>query len=83
MEELHASAEAPNITRRDITRRDALKFAVAAGATLWTGTPALGQRVRAFRFGHMLPADTLYHKTLELFAAETAKLTSGKIKIEV
>jgi TRAP-type C4-dicarboxylate transport system substrate-binding protein len=80
MEELHTSAEVP-----DLTRRNALKFGVAAGAaaTLWTAAPALGQRARAFRFGHMLSADTLYHKTIELFAEETAKLTSGKIKIEV
>src|SRR5215475_10656798 len=80
MEEFHTSAEVA-----DITRRDVLKFGVAGGAaaTLWTTAPALGQRARAFRFGHMLPADTLYHKSIQMFADEANKLSSGKIKVDI
>jgi tripartite ATP-independent transporter DctP family solute receptor len=66
------------------SRRDVVKFGLTVGAaTFGTAAPVLAQRVRAFRFGHMLPADTLYHKTIQLFAEEATKLTSGKIKIDV
>jgi tripartite ATP-independent transporter DctP family solute receptor len=80
MEAFHRSGGISNLTRRDVLKAGAV---AGAAATLSPAAPALGQRARAFRFGHMLPADTLYHKTIQLFAEEAAKLTSGKIKIEV
>ena len=66
-------------------RRDFLKMAVAAtgAASLGVTAPALGQRARVFRFGHMLPIDTPYHKAIQMFADEAAKLSSGKIKIDI
>lgn len=66
-------------------RRVFLKWAAAAtgAASLGVGGSAIAQRVRAFRFGHMLPTDTLYHKAIQMFADEAAKLSSGKIKIDI
>lgn len=66
-------------------RRSLLKLAVAAtgAASIGVAVPAFAQRARVFRFGHMLPADTLYHKAIQMFADEAARLSSGKIKIDV
>ena len=66
-------------------RRDFLKLAAAAGgaATLGIATPAIAQRARVFRFGHMLPTDTPYHKAIQMFADEAGKLSGGKIKIDI
>ena len=66
-------------------RRDFLKIA-GASAAVATGIarPAFGQaRVRAMRFGHMLPTETVYHKAIVLFADEVGKLSGGKMKIDV
>src|ERR1700690_935773 len=66
-------------------RRDFLKLAAAAtgAASLGVNVTALAQRARVYRFGHMLPTDTPYHKAIQLFADEAAKLSSGRIKIEI
>ena len=66
-------------------RRTFLRWAAAAtgAASLGIGGQAFGQRARVFRFGHMLPTDTPYHKAILLFADEAAKLSSGRIKIEI
>jgi tripartite ATP-independent transporter DctP family solute receptor len=66
-------------------RREFIKYtAAAAGAASLgvTGT-VLAQRAKVLRFGHMLPTDTLYHKAIQMFADESSKLSSGKIKIDV
>ena len=67
------------------TRRDLMKLGAASAgvATFGLAAPALGQRARAFRFGHMLPTDTLYHKSIQMFADEANKLSSGKMKIDI
>jgi len=66
-------------------RRKFLKQAAAAtgAASLGVAAPVLAQRARVFRFGHMLPTDTLYHKAILVFADEAGKLSGGKIKIDV
>ena len=68
-----------------LARRDVLKLAAAGAgaATLGVAAPALAQRARTLRFGHMLAADTVYHKAIQMFADEANKLSSGKIKIEI
>ncbi len=67
------------------TRRVVLKLAAgAAGASaLGIAAPAIAQRARTYRFGHMLAADTVYHRAIQMFADEAGKLSSGKLKIEV
>ena len=66
-------------------RRNFLKLATATAgaASLGIHTRAMAQRARVFRFGHMLPTDTPYHKAIVIFADEAAKLSSGRIKIEI
>ena len=66
-------------------RRKFLQFAAAAtgAASLDGAAPALAQRTRVLRYGHMLPADTLYNKAILMFADEAGKLSSGKIKIDI
>jgi C4-dicarboxylate-binding protein DctP len=74
-----------SITRSSAGRRNFLKLAAAAtgAASLGATGPALGQRARTLRFGHMLPTETVYHKAILMFADEASKLSSGKIKIEI
>ena len=69
----------------DAGRRNFLKLAAAAtgAASMGLSPSAMAQRARVFRFGHMLPNDTLYHKAIQMFADEAAKLSSGKIKIDI
>jgi len=70
---------------RAIARRHFLRYAgVAAGAAA-LGSPAvaLAQRAKVFRFGHMLPADTLYNKAIQMFADEASKLSSGRLKVDI
>ena len=72
-------------TRSATGRREFLKLAAAAtgAASLGGAMPAIAQRTRVLRYGHMLPADTLYNKAILMFADEAGKLSSGKIKIEI
>jgi tripartite ATP-independent transporter DctP family solute receptor len=66
-------------------RRNFLKIAAAAtgAASIGLAPTAKAQRARVFRFGHMLPIDTPYHKAIQMFADEAGKLSSGKIKVEI
>jgi TRAP-type transport system periplasmic protein len=66
-------------------RRKFLKSTIAAAGAASVGfaAPSIAQRARVFRFGHMLPNDTLYHKAIQMFADEAGKLSSGKIKIDI
>ena len=67
------------------TRRDFLKCTAAGVGTTTLGMPltAFAQRAKVFRFGHMLPADTLYNQAIQMFADEAAKLSSGRLKIDI
>jgi len=67
----------PGIARRKF-------LALAAGsAALGVASPAVAQRARTMRFGSMMPPDTIYHKACVMFADELAKVSSGKMKVEV
>jgi len=65
-------------------RRRFIKLGLAAGgaASLGIAAPAIAQRARVFRFGHMMPPDTLYHRAIVMFCDEVAKLSSGKMKLD-
>src|SRR5438477_5174018 len=67
-----------------IGRRHFMKLSLAAGgaASLGIAAPAIAQRARVFRFGHMMPPDTLYHKAIVMFCDEVAKLSSNKMKFD-
>jgi tripartite ATP-independent transporter DctP family solute receptor len=69
-------------TYRLATRRHVLASAVAAAAT-GLAAPAIGQRARVLRYGSMLPADSIYHRACVMFGDELAKLSSGKLQVEV
>jgi tripartite ATP-independent transporter DctP family solute receptor len=64
------------------TRRRFLSLSLAGAASLGVAAPAIAQRARTLRFGSMLPADSIYHKAILLFAEELAKLSSGRLKVE-
>lgn len=68
-----------------VARRDFIRYTAATGAvaSLGLGAPAIAQAPKALRFGHMLPADSIYHKAIVLFGQEVAKLSSGKIKVDI
>src|SRR5436305_463175 len=61
-----------------ITRRTIL-----AGASAALAAPALAQRAKTLRLGSPQPAESNYHKAAVMFAEEAAKLSSGRLKIEV
>jgi tripartite ATP-independent transporter DctP family solute receptor len=67
-----------------IGRRHFLRLGLAAGgaASFGIAAPAIAQRARVFRFGHMLPPDTLYHRAILMFCDEVGKLSSNKMKFE-
>jgi len=69
---------------RPIGRRHFMKLGLAAGgaASLGIAAPAIAQRARVFRYGHMMPPDTLYHRAIVMFCDEVAKLSSGKMKLD-
>lgn len=64
------------------TRRRVLTSALAGAAT-GLAAPAIAQRARVLRYGHMLPADSIYHRACIMFGDELAKLSSGKLKVQV
>ncbi|HEX8012278.1 MAG TPA: TRAP transporter substrate-binding protein [Casimicrobiaceae bacterium] len=68
-----------------MTRRDFLMYTAAGAGATALGMPlsALAQRAKVFRFGHMLPVDTLYNQAIQMFADEAGKLSSGRVKIEI
>ncbi len=67
------------------SRRKLLKLGVAGigAASLGLPMPAIAQRARVLRFGHMLPAETIYHRACSKFADEVAALSDGKMKVDV
>jgi TRAP-type transport system periplasmic protein len=65
------------------SRRAFLRCSAAGAAALGMPIAALAQRAKVFRFGHMLPADTLYNKAIQMFADEAGKLSSGRLKIDI
>jgi len=69
-----------SIARLQLSRRSVLASTLA---TVGLAAPAIAQRARVLRFGSMLPADSIYHRACVMFGDELAKLSSGKLKIEV
>lgn len=73
-----------NIARsRGINRRDALKLAAAAAGTVGLAAPAIGQSTVRLRFGHMVPANTVYHEAIKRFGDELAALSSKKFNLQI
>ncbi len=73
-------------TTRDegMGRRDFLRMSLAGGAVAaGLAGPATAQGTKIIRFGHMLPTDQIHHKAVALFGDEMAKLSGGKIKVEI
>jgi tripartite ATP-independent transporter DctP family solute receptor len=69
---------------RPTTRRRIVASTIAvAGLATGLAAPAIGQRARVLRYGSMLPADSIYHRACVMFGDELAKLSSGKLKVEV
>jgi tripartite ATP-independent transporter DctP family solute receptor len=71
-----------------VSRRDALMLMATAGVAGAAGTfglaaPAIAQATRTLRFGHMVPAKTVYHKAIQMFGDELAKLSNNKFKLEI
>jgi tripartite ATP-independent transporter DctP family solute receptor len=66
-------------------RRDFLKYSAATvgAASFGLPLPTFAQRAKVFRFGHMLPADTLYNKAIQMFADEANKLSAGRVKVDI
>src|SRR6478736_148071 len=62
-----------------LSRRTVLSAASASVLAM----PAIAQRARVLRYGSMLPADSIYHRACVMFGDELAKLSGGKLKIEV
>lgn len=62
------------------TRRGVLASTIAATGL---AAPAIAQKARVLRYGSMLPADSIYHRACVMFGDELAKLSSGKLKVEV
>src|SRR3984893_16413868 len=86
----HARSKKPGETSMDtivrripLGRRNVLASTLAMGATASLAAPAIAQRARVLRYGSRLPADSIYHRACVMFGDELAKLSSGKLKIEV
>jgi tripartite ATP-independent transporter DctP family solute receptor len=62
------------------TRRGVLASTLAVASL---AAPAIAQRARVLRYGSMLPADSIYHRACVMFGDELAKLSGGKLKVEV
>ncbi len=71
------------VRRIPLGRRNVLASTLAMGATASLAAPAIAQRARVLRYGSMLPADSIYHRACVMFGDELAKLSSGKLKVEV
>ena len=68
-----------------LKRRDVLKLSLAgaAAATFGLSSPAIGQQPKVLRYGHNLPADSIYHRAISLFGSELNKLSSNRFKLDV
>src|SRR5436305_746384 len=65
------------------TRRRILQLPLAAAAASGFAAPALAQRARTLRLGSPQPVGSDYHNAAMLFADEVAKLSDGRLKIEL
>lgn len=67
-----------------ITRRRMLELplATALGSTM-LAAPAIAQRGRTLRLGSPQPAGSNYDKAANMFAAEVARLSANRLKVEV
>jgi tripartite ATP-independent transporter DctP family solute receptor len=65
-----------------VARRRLLKGAAGAALT-GLATPALAQRAKTLRLGSPQPVDSNYHLAAVMFAAEVAKLSSNRLKVDV
>lgn len=63
----------------------ATRRGVLASTLAMTGlaAPAIAQRANVLRYGHMLPADSIYHRAIVMFGDELSKLSGGKLKVQV
>ena len=64
-----------------LNRRGFVALSAAGASTL--AMPAIAQRARALRFGSPMPTSTSYHHAMEIFSEEMAKLSGGKLKVEL
>ena len=71
---MSSSAHRPN--RRQMLQ---LNAASVTGLT----APTLAQRTKILRLGSPQPVDSNYHRAAVMFAAEVAKLSSDRLKVEV
>src|ERR1700759_5586787 len=62
------------------TRRGVLASTIAATGL---AAPAIAQKARVLRYGSMLPADSIYHRACVMFGDELAKLSGGKLKLQI
>ena len=62
------------------TRRNLLASTLAMTGL---AAPAIAQKANVLRYGHMLPADSIYHRAILMFGDELSKLSGGKLKIQV
>lgn len=69
--------------KSSLNRRSFVKLGAAAGAAMTLGAPAIAQAPKNLRFGHMLPVDSIYHQALVKFGEELAKLSGGKMKLDI
>ncbi len=72
--------------RNPSSRRAFLKATAAIGGAGAIGAPAFTYAQgapRTLKFGHMLPPDQVHHKAIVLFGEELAKLSGGKIKLDI
>ncbi len=71
--------------RAGIGRRQFIKASLAVGtaSAMGIGTPARAQAARTLKFGHMLPPDQIHHKAIAMFGDELAKVSGGKMKVDI
>jgi tripartite ATP-independent transporter DctP family solute receptor len=62
------------------TRRRVLASSLAVAGL---AAPAIAQKAQVLRYGHMLPADSIYHRAILMFGTELEKLSSGRLKVQV
>jgi len=69
------------LTRRAFAQKSAMT--IAAATLVGLGAPAIAQQAKTLRFGHSQPPDTNAHQAILMFGKELARLSSGKLKLEV
>ena len=78
---------ASNKSIQSVHRREFLQNSMTAGAAAVIGAgiyaPAIAQSAKTLRFGHMLPANQIHSRAVQMFADELFKLSSKKIKVDI